>query len=69
VLYIIGTIIINIINIITDSNNITKKNERNFFGDLDMQKRKILKFFRKKYTVYELDLFGSVQDPEVGCHK
>jgi len=34
-----------------------------------MQRRKILKFFRKKYTVYELDSFGSVQDPEVDCHK
>jgi len=34
-----------------------------------MERRKILKFFRNKYIVYELDSFSSVQDPEVGCHK
>jgi hypothetical protein len=34
-----------------------------------MQRKKILKFFIKKYTVYELDSFGSVQDPDVDCHK
>ena len=44
-------------------------NEKNYLGDLDMERRKILKLFRKKYIVYELDSFGSVQNQEAGYRK
>jgi hypothetical protein len=64
---IIALVVITIIIIV--SNAIIKNELKNLLGRSRYRWKKTLKIFRKKYIAYELNLFGSVQDPEVKCHK